>query len=1123
MCRLGLMVLIGMFRRASVLSVLCLAASVHAQVSVNPSGMAGYRYPIGLPAGVGGLTPSLALTYSSAGGNGHFGMGWSLDGLSVISRCAPNKAIDGKRGQITLGPDDKLCLDGRRLIPTDVNGAPKSYGVGDAAGLAGANAFREYRTEGDNFARVRAYGIADASVNSSQAGANTSSGPAYFKIWTKSGQVHEYGRVPGLSLSSHVMAQGTSTINTWLIARIGNSSSNATNNNYITFEYQQYDQYKNFGTAPDTANLNAYPANWVVLRKIEYGGGRIDFLTSMLSDRSDKREQFLAGRRSVVQQRLEQILVYSAGQPIKQYFLGYEAGVSTNRSILTSIRECYPDASGKCLPSTRFSYTPGVGETYQASDAFKNSIGATAFLGSNKGVLTADFNGDGKTDLLRWSAVAAENQLWFSNGDGTFKRELDVTQGGKFNLHNQVIENSACYKSVVADFNGDGLPDIYRHSCDAAEGHHLYIGAGDGGFSKTAVVLKAGTTVQPTLKRVAHVESCPADKGANCERKFRTWTEGHNYYFSDINADGKLDIIKAYLPKRTLALNSGVDPAENCTDCVAVFIGDGQGGFAKNSYVGTQKMFVDPGPRLGELGLAVDISGDQVADFPMMWNGDATSASIGTYKSWVADPATGSLIESGSGAYASTNGPESGCIPLDYNGDGRADCLNPNAYPPLRAGVGGGSYLDAGNFNRKTEVLAASRIIPADMNGDGLDDLLLLSDDPTVTPNKVFLSTGDGKFSDASTKFNLGSTLLEKEGTSSLFFGDFTGRGSFEILRLMKSPVSGADNTINQLFTKSDHVPADLLQKVTTGFGSESRLIYEPLTNTTRYQSDRGTPNAASAENLDTSYPMYVVVSQDNDAGLGYAPLRTEFAYAGLKGNIGGRGLLGFRETRRQSLGADGTTKLTSVTIAKQNHPYIGMPEKTVTFVGQLADPIPSVASSLNTTTYLYCDKTSTTPDAEQVAKSTGVSCSTTALVTRPYLLRSVSEGRDLDGSVMPKVTTDSTVNNTGDPLVSSVKTEATAAGVSQVFEKTVTNTYAADQTTCDSTDETKCKWIIGRLSSTSVQSKVPNSIESIASSAGTSANASANVGTVPAGQNQVTNTQMMQRLMPIINMLLND
>lgn len=65
--------------------------------AVTPTGGFTYALPLDIPAGRAGMQPSLALTYASGGGNGHLGVGWSLAGLSTISRCTRNLAEDGLR------------------------------------------------------------------------------------------------------------------------------------------------------------------------------------------------------------------------------------------------------------------------------------------------------------------------------------------------------------------------------------------------------------------------------------------------------------------------------------------------------------------------------------------------------------------------------------------------------------------------------------------------------------------------------------------------------------------------------------------------------------------------------------------------------------------------------------------------------------------------------------------------------------------------------------------------------------------------------------------------------------------------------------------------------------------
>src|SRR5689334_10274482 len=71
------------------------AGATPGDIDVSQNGDAGYRIEIEVPPGIHGVEPKLALVYSSAGGNGHLGMGWSLSGLSAITRAGPTEYYDG--------------------------------------------------------------------------------------------------------------------------------------------------------------------------------------------------------------------------------------------------------------------------------------------------------------------------------------------------------------------------------------------------------------------------------------------------------------------------------------------------------------------------------------------------------------------------------------------------------------------------------------------------------------------------------------------------------------------------------------------------------------------------------------------------------------------------------------------------------------------------------------------------------------------------------------------------------------------------------------------------------------------------------------------------------------------
>lgn len=199
-------------------------------------GAAAYSIPIPVPPGLAGMQPSIGLQYSSQAGNGSVGAGFRLTGFSQITRCARTQSQDGARGIVAYDANDRFCLDGQRLLAI--------------SGSDGANG-TEYRTEIDGFSRVISYG-------------STGSGPTWFKVWTKGGQVIEYG-----TGESAIQPAGRTdaSIAVWSVKRISDTVGNQLTVSYFT----QSDRSENYPT------------------RIDYPGGKVDLI---YEDRPDPTQSY---------------------------------------------------------------------------------------------------------------------------------------------------------------------------------------------------------------------------------------------------------------------------------------------------------------------------------------------------------------------------------------------------------------------------------------------------------------------------------------------------------------------------------------------------------------------------------------------------------------------------------------------------------------------------------------------------------------------------------------------------------------------------------------------------------------------------------------------------------------
>ncbi|MBN1610623.1 MAG: hypothetical protein JW940_28595 [Polyangiaceae bacterium] len=313
--------------------------------AVSERGLATYTIPIVVPPGRAGMQPEVSLEYSGTRVDGPVGVGWQITGTSTIERCHRIYALDGYTAPIENTPEDKFCLDGKRLVA--VEGA---YGADGTA----------YRTLVDSLSKIVSYG------------GTPTTGPESFKVWTKQGRILEYTAV------SHGSFFATQR---WMLDTVRDRSDN-------TIKYF----YRAFGDARMVSSIS-YTGHGAVL-----GTREVRFEYEDEDTSPDKRTllRFTPGGESFsMGRRLSAVRTVVGGQVVRTYKLGYENGINGIRRV-QQVTECERagnvSAGDACKNPTTFDYYEFVlddGDLSPPAEEPRVPLGAWA-----------DLNGDGFADRL---------------------------------------------------------------------------------------------------------------------------------------------------------------------------------------------------------------------------------------------------------------------------------------------------------------------------------------------------------------------------------------------------------------------------------------------------------------------------------------------------------------------------------------------------------------------------------------------------------------------------------------------------------------------------------------------------------------------------------------------------
>ncbi|MBL8511221.1 MAG: VCBS repeat-containing protein [Betaproteobacteria bacterium] len=591
---------------------------------VTESGAASYMIPIQAPPGLAGLEPKLSLAYNSQAGNGLMGLGWNLGGLSFISRCPRTVAQDGIAGIVNYTYDDRYCLDGQRLIA--INGTDGVLGT-------------QYRTERDTFSKIF-------------------SGAGWFKVWTKSGQILEYG----LTADSLIEAQGLATTRVWAVNKISDARGN-----YLTVSYIK-----------DPANGDYYPA------RIDYTGSTsqapFNSIQFTYETRPDIIPAYQVGRLIRNTKRLIRIETYAGAIKVRQYNIAYQ--IPSPVSQVSRITEC--TGAGACLPALVFDNGPEVPTNFSGPGGMW-----AGHAGGNANNIVADFNGDGRADIMGYTGANSQWHRCHSTGSGFSCSFVTAHAGGVGN-------------NVVGDFNGDGRADLMSYVGPSGSlGQWRLCLATTIGFNCSLVTAHAGGTTnnivadfngdgRADLMAYTGANSqwhmcLSTGTGFNC-----SYVNAHaggvgNNATGDFNGDGRADIM-AYVSNgqwhQCLSTGSGF----NCSYVNA------HGGGANNNLVG-------------------DFNGDGKADI---------MGYTGANSQWHM------CLSTGQGFTCSYVAAHAGGVGNnaagDFNGDGRADLISYVSNGQWNLCLATGSGFNCSLVNAHAGGPTNNAV--GDYNGDGKSDLM---------------------------------------------------------------------------------------------------------------------------------------------------------------------------------------------------------------------------------------------------------------------------------------------------------------------------------------------------------------------------------------------------------------
>ena len=368
-------------------------------IEVNGAGQLQYTLPINLPPGVKSVAPQTSLVYVSGSGNGLAGYGWSLSGITAITRMGKSVEINGEAKGLQLDYSDYYSFNGQRLILKS-----GEYGKDGA----------EYVTEKYSNIKIKSVGTAQTSTPQ----------PMYFQVTFEDGSQAWYGDIQSDDPEFNTFNGRTPleyNIVKWKDAQ----------GNYISYSYD-------YSTGQMQGRVSR-------ISSIQWGGNetlgkphfnRIDF---NYTNRNLVEESYVKGYKFVQDKLLTDVTIQSNGNPYRKYVIDYLQN-GTNYKFVNKITEY--NSQGEAANPVTFTYPNSV-------SASVDYYGVLPFNSDSfdEVKLTGDFNGDSYLDFVMNNGVVKL---------GAFNDSYqDISTGKVFNAEAKVVNVLLDEEGQV--YNGNGI------------------------------------------------------------------------------------------------------------------------------------------------------------------------------------------------------------------------------------------------------------------------------------------------------------------------------------------------------------------------------------------------------------------------------------------------------------------------------------------------------------------------------------------------------------------------------------------------------------------------------------------------------------------------------------------